>query len=164
MYWYIPVHTRIYQHLLWFPIHQFRPSPLLDTWRYMEVHGSTGKSCIPGLWRYFKVHGSTKPCTLMYLDLPWSTAIIQVYRTFRYCHVLPCTLMYLHVSSNGEGRNWWIGNQSNCWYIPVHTSTYQNIPGHTNTYQYIPVHTSAYCLILIGDYVYWYIPVYGFDW
>ena len=27
-------------------------------------------------------------------------------------------------------------------------------------YQYILVHTSTYCLILTGDYVYWYILVY----
>ena len=28
---------------------------------------------------------------------------------------------------------------------------------------HIPVHTSTYCLILTGDYVYWYIPVYDSD-
>ena len=104
MYWYVLVCTSMYQHLLWFPIHQFRPSPLLDTWRYMEVHGSTRKSCIPDLRRYIKVHGSTKPCTLMYLDLPWSTAIIQVYRTFLYCHVLPCTSMYRVTGKDGIGE------------------------------------------------------------
>ena len=104
MYWYVLVCTSMYQHLLWFPIHQFRPSPLLDTWRYMEVHGSTRKSCVPEWRRYIKVHGSTKPCTLMYLDLPWCTAFIQVYRTFWYCHVLPCTSMYRVTGKDGIGE------------------------------------------------------------
>jgi hypothetical protein len=40
---YIPVHTGTYQHLLWFSIHQLRLSPLLDTSRYIMVHGSTRK-------------------------------------------------------------------------------------------------------------------------
>ena len=30
-----------------------------------------------------------------------------------------------------------------CWYILVHTSTYQFIPVHTSTYQFIPLHTST---------------------
>ena len=86
----------------------------------------------------------------MYLYLPWCTVIIQVYRTFGYCHVLPCTLMYRDVSSNGERLNWWIGNQSKCWYIRV----------CTGMYWYIPVHTSTYCLILTGECVYLYILLY----
>ena len=119
MYWYVLVCTSIY------PDFQFtnsvfpRYSIHEDTSKYMEVHDSTGKSCIPGLWLYFKVGRGTSRYKALYCQVPWCTAIIQVYRTFRYCHVLPCTLMYLHVSSNGERRNWWIVKQSKCWYIPV---------------------------------------------
>jgi len=148
MFWYVLVCTSMYQHLLWFPIHQFRPSPLLDTWRYIKVHGSTWQyrkvlytwimAVLQGRSRYIKVQGFVLPCTLKYRHNPG----IQDFP------VLPCTSMYLHVSSNGEGRNWWIGNQSKRWYIPVHTSTYQYIPGHTRTYQYILVHTSTYQYIL----------------
>ena len=107
-----------------------------------------------GRSRYIKVQGFVLPCTLMY----------RLHSGTQDFLVLPCTFMYLHVSSNGEGRNWCIGNQGKYWYILVHTSTYENIPGHTNTYQYILVHTSTYQDILMGDYVDWYIPVYGFDW
>ena len=36
-----------------------------------------------------------------------------------------------------------------CWYILVHTSTYQYILVHTPTYSYIQVHTSIYWYILV---------------
>ena len=116
MYWYVLVCASMYQHVLVYTSiysdFQFTNSVFPrysihdDTSKYMEVHGSTQKSCIPGLWRYIKAQGSTRPCTLMYLYLPSCTVIIQVYRTFGYCHVLLCTLMYRDVSSNGERLNW----------------------------------------------------------
>jgi hypothetical protein len=43
--------------------------------------------------------------------------------------------------------------------IRVNAGKYQYMLAHTSTYQYIPVH----CLILTGDYVYRYIPVYDSD-
>jgi hypothetical protein len=111
MYWYVLVCASMYLHVLVYTSiysdFQFTNSVFPrysihdGTSKYMEVHGSTGKSCIPGLWWHIKVHSYTKPCTLKYLYLLWCTTIIQVYRTFWYCHVLPCTLMYRHVSSNG---------------------------------------------------------------
>jgi len=176
MFWYVLVCTGMYQQLLWFPIHQFRPSPLLDTWRYIKVHGSTWQyrkvlytwimAVLQGTWQYkalyldvprptFKgnqnyqfemdlgkvlytwimaVLQGTWQYKALYLDVPRPTLMYRLHSGIQDFLVLPCTSMYLHVSSNGEGWNWWIGNQSKCWYILVHTSTYQYIPVHTVSY------------------------------
>ena len=134
MYWYVLVCASMYQHVLVYTSiysdFQFTNSVFPrysihdDTSKYMEVHGSTEKSCIPGLWRYIKVLGSTKPCTLMYLDLPSCTVFIQVYRTFWYCHVLPCTSMYRVTGKVGIGVLEIRVNAGTYWYIPVHTVSY----------------------------------------
>ncbi len=116
----------------------------------MEVQGSTQKSCIPGLRQYNKVARGTSRYKAWYCLVPWCTFVIQVYRTFGYFLVLSCTLMYSDVSSNGERRNWWTGNQSKCWYIPI----------CTGMYRYIPIHTSTSGFILTGECVYVYIPLY----
>ena len=91
---------------------------------------------------------------------------------FRTNIVLPCTVMYLLVSTCGKGMDLCVGNCSTYWHVPVWTSTYWYVlqvvhtgmywytqtgkcmylykHAHASTFQYIQVHTSMY----------WYVPVH----
>ena len=144
MYTYVLVHTSIFPKF-WHSL--ILPCPLLDTWRYQEVQGSTRKSSTPGYRgtrQYKALYLHVLPCTCisrgtglsgtaMYLIVPIS---------------LPCTALYCHVSRRGqedtrqydsvpEWTSWYVpvcihifqqdlcvGNMcSTCWYVPVHKST-----------------------------------------
>ncbi len=105
--------------------------------------------------------------------------LIQVYRTFGYFIVLPCTVMYRVTGNQGiavseirvnDGMYLYVLDRtSSYWYmllhtyrwmcVLVHTSiycnsvTYKNIPVHTSTYQYIPACTCTYYFILFNGFV-----------
>ena len=138
MYTYVLVHTSIFPKF-WHSL--ILPCPLLDTWRYQAVQGSTRKSSTPGyrgtrLYKALYVH--VLPCTCisrgtglsgtaMYLIVPIS---------------LPCTALYRLVSRRGQGG---MREHQNLGNMLVCTSTYVFILVHTDSYKSSKVCPGSYC-------------------
>ncbi len=94
IYWYVPVHSSIYSDFL-------HTNAFIS--RYSIHHGTRQYPKVLYTW-ITTVQQGRRQYKALYLDVPPCTVVIQVYKTFGYFIVLPCTVMYRVTGNEGIGE------------------------------------------------------------